>query len=175
MAFNFKNLTEDVRKYMEDEVNADISKGTLYFGKNLSSQGIREYPRLLIESIRKGNEVTLAESLIGLFNSHYERRTPSGGTTWAKVPGNANTMLAEGEFNRFYIRAICRKALDLNKQIKIYRAKFSVSPRAESERKIGLYVDANQLLHDLRSNVGTDTALGLPSGPNSGLSVEIVD
>lgn len=83
-------------------------------------------------------------------------------------------MLAEGEFNRFYIRALCWITLLTGKKLKIYRAKFSQTPRIDSQRMIGSFIDAEQLLLDLRKNPGTDTALGLPPGPNSGLSVELV-
>ena len=57
--------------------------------------------------------------------------------------------------------------------IEVYRAKEVTNPRSESERKIGTIVDPKKLLDDLRANPGVDTALGLPSGPNSGLSVKI--
>ncbi len=175
MAFDFKNLTEDVRRYMEEEVKLDISNALLYYSKYLSPNGKVVYPDLLINSIRRGNEATLAVSLAGCFNSYYEKNKPSGGTTMAKVPYTANISLAEGEFNRFYIRALCRKALATKKKLRIYRARYSENPRPESEEKIGQFIDATKLLNDLRSNPGTDTALGLPPGPNSGLSVEIVE
>ena len=55
----------------------------------------------------------------------------------------------------------------------VYRAKEVVNPRAESVALIGKSLLAKQLLDDLRSNIGTDAALGLPPGPNSGLSVKL--
>jgi hypothetical protein len=55
----------------------------------------------------------------------------------------------------------------------VYRAKEVVNPRAESVALIGKSLPAKQLLDDLRTNIGTDTALGLPPGPNSGLSVKL--
>jgi hypothetical protein len=45
--------------------------------------------------------------------------------------------------------------------------------RAESEQKIGQRIAAEALLRDLRAHPGLDTALGLPPGPNSGLSVHL--
>jgi hypothetical protein len=58
--------------------------------------------------------------------------------------------------------------------LKVYRARYSENPRYESEQKIGSFVDAEKLLADLRNNIGIDTHLGVPGGPNSGLSVELV-
>ena len=90
------------------------------------------------------------------------------------MPRNAPLTLAEGEFNRFYIRALCKFAIYNNKKIRVYRAKTVSNPRIESEEKIGQILDANCLLNDLRQNVGIDTFLGLPS-VNSGLSIEIIN
>jgi hypothetical protein len=93
-----------------------------------------------------------------------------------KVPYTAAQTLSEGEFNRYYIRALCLRALKEERELEVYRAKEVSDPRPESQRMIGLILDtkrAETLLNDLRINVGVDTALGLPNGPNSGLSVKI--
>ncbi len=174
MAFTFKNLTNETRRYMAEEVNYDLQKNILYISERLSTVGKSVYPALLLKSIESGTEATLAQSLLGKFNPTYLRTNSNGTFTSVKMPYNQNIMLAEGEFNRFYIRALCRIAISNGCKLKIYRAKLSSSPRIESERKIGSFIDPEQLLWDLRNNVGTDTALGLPPGPNSGLSVELV-
>jgi hypothetical protein len=84
---------------------------------------------------------------------------------------NANETLAEGEFNRFYLRGLCRVAIDgRTPSIAVYRAKPVAEPRPESQALIGTTFDANTLLADLRAHTGVDTALDLPPGPNSGLS-----
>jgi hypothetical protein len=81
-------------------------------------------------------------------------------------------MLAEGEFNRFYIRGVCLRAIEEGMyEVIVYRAKTVEHARAESEQKIGQRVAAEDVLRDLRAHPGVDTALGLPPGPNSGLSV----
>jgi hypothetical protein len=65
------------------------------------------------------------------------------------VPINANTTLAEGEFNRFYIRALCIYAIQNNIQfLVVCRAKESLNPRPESLMKIGTNVDPKTLLND---------------------------
>ncbi|RKG58962.1 hypothetical protein D7X30_15455 [Corallococcus sp. AB011P] len=80
---------------------------------------------------------------------------------------------AEGEFNRFYIRALCRRAEEDDiEHLVIYRAKAAESPRVESEMRIGQAMVPDRLLRDLRTNIGVGTALGLPQ-PNSGLSVHL--
>ena len=54
--------------------------------------------------------------------------------------------------------------------VEVYRAKTVAEPRPESMAMIGARLGPDALLMDLRANVGVDTALGLPPGPNSGLS-----
>ena len=75
--------------------------------------------------------------------------------------------------NRYYIRGLCRKAIADGGEIEAYRAKNVNDPRPESQALIGTEMNANQLLEDLRTHNGVDTALGLPSGPNSGISARI--
>ncbi len=62
------------------------------------------------------------------------------------MPGNAATLLAENEFNRYYIRAVCLVALK-NKmsEVEVYRAKQTSSSRANSENKIGLRLPAKKI------------------------------
>ena len=176
MALILKNLNERTREAMLSEVEVDIKNGALYISERLNMHGRELYPVLLIESMKNGDDSTLANALRkGLFNPTYQRRKPKGGFTNAKMPGNAPESLAEGEFNRFYIRALCKIVIETgNGQLRVYRARFSQNPRPESERKIGCVVDAPQLLIDLRNNVGTETYFGVPNGPMSGLSVELI-
>jgi len=53
------------------------------------------------------------------------------------------------------------------------RAYITSNTRPESQRMIGNTISAKALLDDLRAHIGVDTALGLPAGPNSGLSVRL--
>ena len=174
MAFCFNNLTNEIRQLMVDEVNYDVNNNNLYISDRLTSEGKKIYCQLLLKNIREGNEESFASSLSGYFNSHYRRKNSSGGYVLVNMPRNAPLTLAEGEFNRFYIRALRKFAIYNNKKIRVYRAKTVSNPRIESEEKIGQILDANCLLNDLRQNVGIDTFLGLPS-VNSGLSIEIIN
>ena len=90
------------------------------------------------------------------------------------VPANAASTLAEGEFNRFYLRGIASRGVDENRQIEVYRGRPSSTPRRESEALLGQHLVAGALLTDLREHIGVDSALGLPPGPNSGLTGRLV-
>ena len=173
-AMNLVELNEATRVLMLDELQMDQERGELYISKRLSQAGRGQYPQLLHDALAGGTPATLAEDLRqpGVLNASLVRRD---GRLQA-MPSNAPDMLAEGEFNRFYVRAVCRLALDEGlTEVLVYRAKHVAEARADSERRVGVYLDATQLLDDLRQNVGAQAALGVPNGPNSGLSVRLPD
>ena len=155
------------------ELDHDLEAESLYMSRYLSESGKLRYPHLLREAMLSGTDESLAATLQDpeLFVAKYEKRKPKGGYTLASVPHTAPITLAEGEFNRFYLRGLCRRLIASGGGvIEIYRARASSQPRSESEAMIGQQLEAAALLDDLRTNVGVDTALGLPPGPNSGLS-----
>lgn len=175
MSFNLEMIDGEIRHYMKEEYELDISNSTLYISKRLTQEGAALYPQLLLQAIENYSPEWLASQISEkqLLKSHEERRTKSG-STLAKIPYNAHEMLSEGEFNRFYIRGLCRKAINESKLIQIVRGKEVSNPRSESVQKIGLTLEPGKLLNDLRENTGVDTAFGLPPGPNSGLTGKIV-
>ncbi|MFD2147925.1 hypothetical protein [Mucilaginibacter antarcticus] len=174
MGLNYQNLDDRTRQLMLQEFNYDIECDNCYLSKRFSDHGKNCFVEIMPEHILVGNDDSLAENLksADCFLTHEERKTKSG-TTLAKVPDTASQTFAEGEFNRFYIRALAFRALEEGKQLEVYRARASSNPRLESENLIGKHFNAEQLLTDLRENKGIDTAFGLPSGPNSGLSVKL--
>jgi hypothetical protein len=90
-----------------------------------------------------------------------------------KVPITAHLTLVEGEFNRFYMRGLCLRAVEEGKTtVTAYRAKHAQNPRSESLAIEVRSFNAEAALSDLRANVGSATAAGFP-GPNSGLSVRL--
>lgn len=176
MTLALQNLDTLTRSFMLEEFERDFTGGVLYLSDRLTETGRNIYPRLLREAIESGDDTSLATEIrrLNCLKAVEPRRTPSGGVTTARVPVNAHETLAEGEFNRFYIRALCRRVLGEGGQLEIYRAKPVSSPRAESQARIGQIVqDPRRLLEDLRTNIGVEPALGLPPGPNSGLSVKL--
>jgi hypothetical protein len=176
MPLSLFNLDESTRQFMLEEIERDIEQGALYISPRLSATGRNDYPALLQETVKHHDDAWLANNLRlnGRMNIVEERRKPKGGTTMASIPVTAPDTLAEGEFNRFYIRGLCKRAIATGvERLVIYRAKEVSSPRPESQAKVGTAVDPQRLLDDLRASIGVDTALGLPSGPNSGLSAKL--
>jgi hypothetical protein len=167
--FNFLDLDEKTRELMLSEIQFDIEREMLYLSSRLNEEGINEYNSFLIESVKHGNESTF-EGLLDI-NKYFNKFELRDGKQF-KVPSNASTLLCQNEFNKFYIRAICLKAIELEIEIvTVYRARVSSNPRSESNSKIGAEISAKELLEDLRSTIGQSPKL-LPE-INSGLSVKI--
>lgn len=174
MAFSFSNLDADVRKQMLNEVNDDVQNSKLYQSKRLSPGKENDWIDMLREAVKAHDESWLANEIRrrNLLVSHEQRATKNG-TSIVAVPATAPETLAEGEFNRFYARGLCRQILAENgSEVEVYRGKPASSPRVESQALIGKRMNAKALLADLRSKLGVDTAMGLPPGPNSGLTIK---
>lgn len=177
MALYYENLDDRTRQLMLEEMDYDVAHNQLHISPLLSGQGERDYPNLLREAIQSGSDESLAQNLQvrRRLSRALPRRKPKGGYGIASTPENAAEMLAEGEFNRYYIRALARRALeDGISELVVYRAKPVSSPRPESEARVETTLPPGDLLADLRSHTGDETPrLGVPSGPNSGLSVRL--
>jgi len=173
---DLKNLDERTRQLMLSEVDFDAEHNQLFISPVLSNQGQRDYLALLRTAIESGNAESLSESLRlrRRLQRTTPRRKPSGGYTIGSTPVTAADTLAEGEFNRYYIRALCRRAIqDQIPFVIVYRAKPVVNPRPQSAEALETTLDPKELLEDLRAHTGEATSLGVPGGPNSGLSVHL--
>jgi len=170
----YENLDAETRRYMREEIELDIQKDNVYRSSYLSQTGQGDWCEILIEAATSGTNDTLARELRnrGRLNRTAQRRKPKGGYTTVHVPVTAHETLAEGEFNRFYVRALCRRAIAEGiPRLEFYRAKEVSEPRPESFQKIGLLMDPEVVLIDVRASIGVETALGMPQGPNSGLTL----
>ena len=172
--FDFRNLEAATRTNMIAEIDHDVAQARLYLSPRLTSEGLSAWEAKLKAACETGDDQSLEASLGlpgGPFLEDRESDTNNGGTK--AVPSNAATVLAQGEFNRFYIRALCLRAIEEARGLRIYRARMSSRPDAASESKIGASLDPHDLLADLRQRPGIASAMGLPPRPNSGLSVEL--
>ena len=176
MGLTLLNLDERTRSLMLQEFEQDVNEGKLYISSRLTPSGKKDYPDLLQKAIRSGNDTSFATDLNTAERLELsESKISSRGKAFSSaVPKTAAETLAEGEFNRFYARGLCRRAIeDKIPNLVIYRAKEVGAPRPDSTAKIGTQISAAKLLEDLRTNIGVEPALGLPPGPNSGLSVKL--
>jgi hypothetical protein len=175
MGFEFANLDETTRRYMLQELEHDLAQGTLYLSPRLSPEGRASYPDLLAEALRTHDDSWLAEQLRrrGDLNPYEERHTAEGDLVTARLPANAPEVLAGDDFNRFYMRGLCARALAEGVGVvEVYRGRASAQPRPESQALIGQSLPAADLLEDLRA-WPRPPVLGIPTGFNSGLTLRL--
>ena len=174
MALSYRNLDARMRGFIIDEINRDIAENSMYISSRLTPDGRGDWGDLIRTAAQDHNDEWLAAQLRGTerLATTEQRQTKNGGYTTVRVPHTAPDTLAEGEFNRFYARGLCRRAIDdgVNRVI-VYRAKSVERPRSDSEEMIGAELDPEAVLADLRNAKGVEPALGIPPGPNSGLSL----
>jgi hypothetical protein len=174
MPFEFQNLDATTRQYMVKELERDVDAGEVYLSKRLTEEGRVQYPTLLRVAMETFDATWLAHQLREYLSAIESRQLKSGERSPARVPYIADEMLAENEFNRYYIRGLCARAINEGiKEVEVYRGKEAAQPHPQSQAKIGQRISAKALLDDLRQSIGTDTKLGIPSGPMSGLTVRL--
>lgn len=177
MALALENLDDETRRYMLAELDRDEAEaGGAYISERLSPQGVAAYPSALREAIASGDDTNLQSVLErpGMLNSHDKSYLSKKGKLVTPVMNKrAPQTLAEGEFNRYYVRGLCARVCDEGGgSVEVYRARESTWERPESAALIGSRIDATELLDDLRSHIGVEPKL-LPD-VNSGLSVRLI-
>ena len=176
MPFQFEDLDRTTRRQMRAEFHLDLTQSRIHLPDRLSAGGRLMFPVALEAAIEKGDDTTLAEALRdgGFVREWEESHTRAGKAIPKHVPWNAADTIAEEAFNRYYMRGVARRALEEGVQrLEVYRAKDVAKPRPESESKAGAFMEPRRLLEDLRAHTGDRPELGIPPGPNSGLSVRL--
>lgn len=175
MGLHYQNLDDITRKYMLDEV----ALGNHYMSPRLTPAGLTAWPGLMEQAARLHTDNWLAEQLLSMGHIRTEEsytRDGKGFTRRINQQSSA-TQLGEGEFNRYYVRGLCIRAIAAGQgELMVYRGKAVAQPRPESEARIGTSVPVALLLEALRKNdfVTIESALGVPGGPNSGLTCRLL-
>lgn len=171
MGLNQKDLNPEIRGLMVQEMDHDLAGQNIYLSSRLNAQGRDVWYQLLKEASANHSDDWLANEIVRqrLLNPYDLRQGKQ-----IAMRQDAHQMLAEGEFNRFFMRGICLKAIQLGAPAVVgYRARASQNPRPESQAIIGKKFEPREFLERLRSAIGTDTPFGYPGSANSGLSVEL--
>ena len=172
MGFEFRHLDDVTRGYMLEEIQAAREEKNLYYSKRFNDSGVARWPALLQEAARRHDERWLARrlGLEGLIRDLEGSRTPSGGYTIKHVPHTAAALMADGQFNRYYMLGICRRAMAERKSaVVVYRARQRSEHPVDPDTYTGTSLDARLLHAELRLH---ETSLEHRLlQPNSGLSV----
>lgn len=174
MSFEFRHLNDVTRSYMLEEIQAAQQEKNLYYSKRFNDHGITRWPALLQAAARSHDDHWLACRLEteGLMKGLEGARTPSGGYTIRHVPYTAAELMAEGQFNRYYMLGVCRRALaERQSSVFVYRAKPRPDRSSEEDALVGAALNAQALHAELRLHQ-TSLAHELLQ-PNTGLSVSL--
>ncbi len=167
MGLRFESLNEITRRYMLEEIEHTIGRNELYIIEHFTEDGWKKYPELLRKAAAEGDDDFLAVEL--LHNNCFRLESPR----------DTNVTFAERQFNRFYVRALCRRAIDEGKKLQVYRAKEEEEPNPELQGKLGQVIEPEGLLIELREQEERGTPLerviGIDLEPDSGISVRLVD
>lgn len=169
MPHHYADMCGDVHAMMMEEVELDGDN--LYLSSYFTDVGRAHWKGLLLAACRAGDDVSLAQELGSgpHLKAFYFRQTKNGPVK-ASVPCNAHEVIAESNFSRFYLRALCRFALLKGvEELVGYRAMEVAVPRPGSEEKIGTLFAAAPMLDDLRATMDRNPMLGMPPGVGSGI------
>lgn len=173
--FDYEPIPAELRALMLDELQHDAEHNSLYINPLLKPDSAAAYLPLLLAALENGTPESFAAALAAadlLLAEHSYLRQCREVT--AKLPANYAQTLASGEFNRYYMRAVCCSALQqAAPAVETYRAKAVSTPRHTADERIGRRIDPQTLLADLRqSNFEQPSQYGL-GAPNSGLSIRV--
>jgi len=174
MPLHYDNLDPTTRRHALAELDGDIAGGSFHASDRLRPTAVGDYQKLLRDAIRYYDDLWLEERAGDLLVDFETRQTKSGGTTTAKIPEMASRMLAEGDFNRYYMRGVAVRALQEGRELEVYRARLSLEPRPESAELEGHRFSPQEVLDQLRGLSGPDPMVPRLGRVNSGLSVRMV-
>ena len=172
MGLAYENLDDETRRLMILEIERDLEDDTIYISSHLQEGAKGSWTELMKQAASQNDDDWLTGRIerSGILKTHTFRNSAKSGLIQVKVPHIAAMTNGEGQFNQFYIRALCIRADAEGFDLEVYRAKDVANPRDDAY-PIGSKVDPLQLLEDLRGNKGVGSTI---AQPNSGRSVRLV-
>ncbi len=173
--FQFHNLDMLTRTAMLEAIDEAEDTNNIYYSTRFTESGKSQWLPLLKQAAQDHNEHWLAYQL----EAHSSMKDfegahkPSGGYTTKHVPHTAAITMAEGQFNRFYILGLCKRArAEGLSHLEVYRAQERSASRSISQSLIGTQLSIAEIesqLKDTRASFKSDLVK-----PNSGISMKLV-
>lgn len=165
---HYADMCDELRALMIDEI--EIDGGALYHSAYFTEAGASAWKELLQAACQSGDDASLTSQLEAIHLKTHHSYLRNGRPVNARVPATAAKTIAESNFSRFYLRALCRMALSRGIPTVVgYRAMDVERPRSGSEEKIGVTFDAETILADLRATMHCEPQHGMPPGVGSGI------
>jgi hypothetical protein len=165
MSYSFPDLDVEVRAYMLEEFDHDVSQAKNharypYLSKLFTGYGREQCLEKMREALAEGDEASFCAAM-------------SDPECWEKMIKGGVERFCHTEFNRYYMRGVILKAqrMGLN-EVLVYRAKPVADPRWEGPRP-GDLVQCDKALKDLRNKAYSGGLTGILKGANSGISVTL--
>ncbi len=177
MALFFENLDDRTRQLMLDEMEYDIANNQLHISPFLSGQGERDYANLLREALQSGTDETLAQSLrehrrilrtLPRRNLPEAIRLPRPPRTPRKYWPRANSIVTI-----FAGWLGVRSRMAFRSWLCIGQSRSATPDRNQRPawKLPSLRRNCSRICDPIPATNGP--TLGVPSGPNSGLSVRL--
>lgn len=168
MPMHYADMCDELRSLMIDEI--EIDGGAIYHSAYFTEAGAAAWKELLQAACQSGDDASLASQLGATHLKTHHSYLRQGRPVNARVPETAAKTIAESNFSRFYLRALCRMALAKGISTVVgYRAMDVERPRPGSQEKIGVAFDAETVLVDLRATMNGEPQHGMPPGVGSGI------
>lgn len=170
MGLNYTQLNESTRRFMLNE----FDRGGHFISPRLNEGGRARWLGLLKDALQYHTDVWLERELIrrNCFLAAEIVKSAMGGKTISRAINKEQCakLLAEGEYNRYYIRAMCMaaKAREYSHLI-VQQGKLIPGAAPELYKSVGSAVEIEPLLNHLREHsfAKIDIALGAPQGLTS--------
>ena len=174
MGLDYINLNDAVRQYML----AEFDQGSRYYSPRLNEAGKRKWDMLLKDALQYHTDIWLERELIrhNCFLNEEILKSSMGRTVKRAVnKAQSARILAEREFNRYYLRGLCMAAAAQDKShLLLYKARSSAELSEDMKRKIGTLIDCKALLAILRArSVSLELVLSIEGAAHYTLSARI--
>lgn len=147
----YEDLDEATRLYMVQEIEADVDQDALRSPSGYFTSENATYSGFLIKAAKSGTDESLANDI------HLRiagRTKPASFRNGKATPGISllgARKIAEWDFNRFYMRGVCCRAIADNiGSVFVYHAHKNVELSAAAQKLIGQSLDPQKALDDLR-------------------------
>ena len=172
--FKFENLDKVTRPFIIKAIEEAEQTNNIYYSTRFNENGRTSWSSLLKKAANEHDEHWLAYQIESnvLMKDFEGARTRLGGYSIKHVPHKAAETMAEGQFNRFYMLGLCKRARQEEiSQLEVYRAKPTSQHRSSSEAIIGkqfLVDEIEQQLKEIKNCFNSPLLK-----PNSGLCIRI--
>lgn len=169
MHFNLVDLDATTRQLMLEEFESDAGSGRVYASKRARPGTESTYHDAQRTAFAGGDADSLNHALAT--SDIFAPRQSDGKVVNVLAAAEA---LGDGQFVAYYVRAICRRALDEAREIEVYRGQATAVHRSESDALIGSRPDPAALLAELRDASLEPWRFGAVGKVNSGLAIKLV-